>query len=136
MADPANIPAAWVDAVYPVTLKHGIPWHDDAIRIMLAAALPAIAEQVRAEERARIADELADIIPKGASIWADGDELAEGHFTDRTLTWWLTTLGHPKAHTGCCAACGCATTCTLGAFYDAVLETAARHIAAASPKET
>jgi|GEM_PF-4785920 len=37
MADPADVPAEWVDAVYPVTLAHGIPWHDEAIRIMLAA---------------------------------------------------------------------------------------------------
>ncbi|WP_436759364.1 hypothetical protein [Streptosporangium sp. V21-05] len=69
MAEPADIPAAWVDAVYPITLKHGIPWHDDAIRIMLAAALPTIAEQVRAEERARIVADVADAVYIAEVIW-------------------------------------------------------------------
>jgi hypothetical protein len=38
---PADVPAELVDAAYPAALAHGIPWHDDAVRIMLAAVLPA-----------------------------------------------------------------------------------------------
>ena len=68
---PRDLPSAWVDAVYPATLAHGIPWHDDAIRVMLAAALPSIdryirdavaedeQERIRADERRKVAEEIA-----------------------------------------------------------------------------
>jgi hypothetical protein len=38
-----------VDAAYPAALAHGIPWHDDAVRIMLAAAVAAHEAMVRAK---------------------------------------------------------------------------------------
>ncbi len=61
-------------------------------------------------------------------LWSDGDELAAGFFTDRTYTWWRELLGHPQAHRGCCKTCGCATSCTLGVFYDAVVASTIREL--------
>jgi hypothetical protein len=65
MAELADIPAEWVDAVYPVTLAHGIPWYEDAIRIMLAAAAPFIAEQARREAAEHIAAEIERVVVSG-----------------------------------------------------------------------
>lgn len=40
------IPRELIDAAYPAALANGIPWHDDAVRIVLAAALPHIVEHI------------------------------------------------------------------------------------------
>lgn len=40
---PEEVPDALVDLAYPVCLAHDIPWHDDAVKLILAAVLPGIA---------------------------------------------------------------------------------------------
>lgn len=59
---PRDILTSWVDAVYPVTLANGIPWHEDAVRIMLSAAMPHIDAYIRdavvEDERERIAQQV------------------------------------------------------------------------------
>ena len=71
--------------------------------------------------------DLLDLLPEDAPIWADDEELPT--FGARaTLSWWLDTVGHPKAHPACCKTCGCATTCMAGAFYDAVVMTTIREL--------
>lgn len=83
---------------------------------------PAPTPRLTEEQR----DVLIDLLPAGMTLWADDEELP--HFADRTWAWWRETLGHPKAHTACCKACGCATTCLLGAFYDAVVSSVVREL--------
>lgn len=70
--------------------------------------------------------DISDLLPADAPIWEDEEELP--HFGHATLRWWLDTLGHPKAHRGCCKACGCCTTCMAGAFHQAVVTTTIRQL--------
>lgn len=67
-----------------------------------------------------------DLLPDDPAIWADDEELP--HFGHANLRWWLDVLGHPKAHRGCCKACGCCTTCMAGAFHQAVVTTTLREL--------
>lgn len=73
-------------------------------------------------------NDIADLLPSPASapIWADDEELP--HFSHATLQWWMDRVGHPRAHAGCCMTCGCATTCTALAFYDALVVTVVREL--------
>lgn len=71
-----------------------------------------------------------DMIPENIPIWPYGDELANGHFTHTTWEWWRETLSHPRysdTHR-CCKTCGCATSCLLSTFCDAVTATAIREL--------
>lgn len=46
---PTEVPAKLVDAAWPVCEREGIPWHDNAVRMVLAAALDSAATDL--EER-------------------------------------------------------------------------------------
>ncbi len=46
---PEDVPADLVDAVYPACLEAGIPWHDDAVRILAAAVLTEARRHLLAE---------------------------------------------------------------------------------------
>lgn len=70
--------------------------------------------------------DLIDQLPTDMTIWDDDQELT--HFADRDYRWWRDALGHPRAHPGCCEICGCATTCLLGAFHDAVVAAVVREL--------
>ncbi|MEU1433999.1 hypothetical protein ABZ438_07860 [Streptomyces sp. NPDC005786] len=73
-------------------------------------------------------DDLIDQLPADMVIWNDDEELQ--HFGHANSTWWLDALGHTSkgpAHS-CCAACGCATTCTAGAFHDALISSVVREL--------
>lgn len=87
-----DVPQELVDAAWPVCEREGIPWHDHAVRLVLAAVLPAHAQQVRervAEQiEARVAEHLAvaaqcdegDRADRLEAIgwYAKADHLAEG----------------------------------------------------------
>ncbi|MFC6080985.1 hypothetical protein [Sphaerisporangium aureirubrum] len=45
---PEDIPRDLIDAVYPVALAHGIPWHDDAVRVLAAAVLTEARQRIAA----------------------------------------------------------------------------------------
>ena len=70
--------------------------------------------------------DLIDRLPKDMVIWDDDDEVPA--FADRDLSWWLKVLGHDRAHTACCTACGCATTCMAGLFYESVVMSVVREL--------
>lgn len=72
-------------------------------------------------------DDLIDLLPDDLNLWAD-DEEAATYFTGRTFEHWRDVLGHPQAHPGCCARCGCATACILGAFYEGVVASVVREL--------
>jgi len=57
-------------------------------------------------------------IPDDLVLWSHGDELAAGHFTDRTYDWWTSQLGHHERGPGGCKDCG--DVCLLAVFHEAV----------------
>ena len=63
---------------------------------------------------------ISDLLPQDLNLWGDLEE-GRTHFTGRDYQWWRDVLGHPKAHPGCCKTCGCAASCMLGVFHDAVV---------------
>jgi hypothetical protein len=71
-------------------------------------------------------EDLLDLLPKNPTLWADDEEIGRGCGGD--YAYWAEILGHPKAHPGCCKTCGCAITCTLAAFYDAMEATLLREL--------
>lgn len=71
-------------------------------------------------------DAILDLIPSDMIVWSDDAEL--GWFPNRNYDEWRNILGHPRAHRGCCGTCGCASTCLLGAFYDAVITSTIREL--------
>lgn len=71
-------------------------------------------------------DAVYDLIPSGMWIWGDDEE--RPHFSDADWEWWRNVLGHPKAHPGCCKTCGCATSCLLSVFYDAMISSVLREL--------
>ncbi|MFE9855534.1 hypothetical protein [Streptomyces sp. NPDC005780] len=73
-------------------------------------------------------DDLIDRLPADMVIWDSDDELQ--HFGHANSTWWLDALGHTSAGPkhSCCASCGCATTCTAGAFHDALISSVVREL--------
>lgn len=72
-------------------------------------------------------DFIFDLVPDEMVIWEDEEELK--HFGHATYEWWRKEcLGHPRAHPGCCKTCGCATTCLLGAFHDALISSVIREL--------
>ncbi|PRX91936.1 hypothetical protein [Allonocardiopsis opalescens] len=73
-------------------------------------------------------DDLIDQLPDGMTLWGDDSEIAADWFTPYDYEKWLEILGHPRAHPGCCKTCGCATTCVLGTFYDAVVSSVVREL--------
>lgn len=72
-------------------------------------------------------DDLIDRLPADMILWPVDEELS--WFPNRAYDEWRDTLGHPRAHHGCCATCGCATSCTLGVFYDSVISSVVRELA-------
>lgn len=72
-------------------------------------------------------DDLIDLLPKDMILWPDDEELS--WFPNRNYDEWRDILGHPRAHRGCCKTCGCAITCTLGAFHDSVISSVVRELA-------
>jgi hypothetical protein len=70
--------------------------------------------------------DIADLLPEGMQIWNDDEELEA--FPGRDRVWWSNALGHPRAHRGCCRTCGCATTCLLAAYHDALVMTVIREL--------
>jgi hypothetical protein len=74
------------------------------------------------DERLALIDEL----PSGMNIWNDDDEL--DIFTGRDRRWWADALGHPAAHPSCCKTCGCATTCLVDAYHEALVSTVVREL--------
>ncbi|MGI5414256.1 hypothetical protein [Actinomadura luteofluorescens] len=82
--------------------------------------------------------DLIDRLPADMNIWADDDELET--FTDRDRIWWAATLGHPRAHPGCCKTCGCGTVCLFAAHHEALIATVVRELdklgALRTPKES
>lgn len=71
-------------------------------------------------------DAVIDLIPSGMIVWSDDEELS--WFPNRNYDEWRDILGHPRAHRSCCKTCGCAGTCLLGAFYDAVIASTVREL--------
>lgn len=71
---------------------------------------------------------ISDLLPNDLNLWGDLDE-GRTHFTGRDYTWWRDVLNHPKAHRGCCKTCGCATTCMLSAFHEAVVMSVIQELA-------
>jgi hypothetical protein len=73
-------------------------------------------------------DGIEDLLPKGGAIWGWEDELHQ--FSHATLDWWLGVLGHSSSSEThrCCEKCGCATTCTAAAFYEATVTTVVREL--------
>ncbi|TQS30025.1 hypothetical protein [Microbispora sp. KK1-11] len=78
------------------------------------------------ETREEFRDRLFDALPDQMTIWADDAELEQ--FADWDLGKWMHALGHHRVHTACCDRCGCAVTCTGGAFYDAVVSSVLREL--------
>lgn len=72
-------------------------------------------------------DDILDLLPRRFTLWSDEQEIP-GWAEGRDYAWWSEQLGHPKAHPGCCATCGCAITCMLGAFYHAVVDSLMREL--------
>lgn len=70
-------------------------------------------------------DDLIDRLPTDMTIWDPDDELE--HFGGN-YEWWRETLGHPRAHPGCCRTCGCATSCMLGVFHGALIASVVREL--------
>lgn len=73
-------------------------------------------------------DDLIDLLPTGMRIWDDESEIGHLHSPQGAAQWWHDMLGHTRAHRGCCKACGCATTCLLAAFHDALIATVVREL--------
>lgn len=71
---------------------------------------------------------ITDLLPEDFTLWSDLEE-GRAHFADRGYGWWREELGHPKAHRGCCKACGCAASCMLAVFYDSVVLGVIRELA-------
>lgn len=71
-------------------------------------------------------DEICDLLPKDMIIWDWEDELES--FKSWTYSKWRKELGHPLKHSGCCATCGCATSCMLSVFYDALIGSTIREL--------
>ncbi len=74
-------------------------------------------------------DALIDQLPtKTMTVWDDEEELQD--FAHATLPWWRDVLGHPPSGPthSCCKTCGCAITCTLGAFEDALISSVVREL--------
>lgn len=72
-------------------------------------------------------DDLIDRIPTdGMIIWDHDAEL--DWFPNRNFDEWREILGHPRSHPGCCKTCGCATSCLLGTFFDAVVSSTIREL--------
>lgn len=84
--------------------------------------------------------DLIDRLPDDMTLWADDEEIEKHGCAGRDYTWWREALGHPKAHPGCCKTCGCAITCSLAAFYEAVVDSVVRELdkigALRRPEET
>lgn len=73
-------------------------------------------------------DRIDDLLKMGEKvIWSDDEELE--HFGHATAEWWAVEgFGHPRAHRGCCKTCGCATTCTFWAFFEATVSSTLREL--------
>lgn len=71
-------------------------------------------------------DEVFDLIPGDMWIWPNEQE--GEHFSHADWEWWRDLLGHPQAHPGCCKTCGCAASCTLSTFYDAMITSVLREL--------
>lgn len=73
-------------------------------------------------------DDLIDLLPAGMRIWGDESEIGHLHSHQGTAEFWHEALGHTRAHRGCCKACGCAATCILAAFHDALIASVVREL--------
>lgn len=125
--EPSQAPEALRDLLdHIITARLGGTDIAAKLRDDLSYALRPWLDEREAMVRAKVAEEIYEADWANIPIWESDEELAEGHFTDRDLTSWLNTLGHAKAHPGCCKSCGCCTTCLASAFFDAVTATAAR----------
>jgi hypothetical protein len=68
-----------------------------------------------------------DLLPDDLNLRPNPEE-GRTHFTGRNYDWWRDILGHPKAHPGCCKACGCATSCLLGVFHEGAITAAIQEL--------
>lgn len=71
-------------------------------------------------------DEICDLLPRDMVIWDFEDEL--GWFANRDVNEWREILGHPYKHRGCCATCGCATSCLFSVFHEAMIGSVIREL--------
>jgi hypothetical protein len=59
---PEDLPADLIEAVYPTVLKHGIPWHVDAVRILAAAVLTEAGERIAQAVECELTEDLGDML--------------------------------------------------------------------------
>lgn len=71
--------------------------------------------------------DIEDLLPKSYPIWADEEEIP-GWAEKFNYGYWMETLGHPTARRGCCKMCGCATSCSLGVFHEAMVTSVIREL--------
>ena len=79
---PEDVPTELVDAAWPVCEREGIPWHDTAVRMILAAVIP----KIQGQERERVATE-ARFAASQVGRHSDFD------WDVQTLQWFADRLG-------------------------------------------
>jgi hypothetical protein len=72
-------------------------------------------------------DDLIDLVPYRFTIWEYENEIP-GWAEGRDFAWWRDLLKHPKAHGGCCATCGCAVSCDLVVYHEAMISSVVREL--------